>query len=102
MKFPNIGWGISKAFLALWPILLLPGVMSLAASPRGWWRTCTSSWFAAFLCTSVWYPMLIALMAWVVLPLARTRNEGLARGLGWLPAAVMVLTGVLAWTFEGG
>jgi hypothetical protein len=94
MKF---GWQISKALLALWPILLVPGLMSLAPSTSGLWSTCTRSWFTGFLCTSVGYPLLLALFAWGVLPLVRPRHESLAAWLGWLPATLLVVPFLVAW-----
>lgn len=96
MKLLQHGWRVSTALLALWPILLLPGLMSLAASTSGFWRTCTRSWFTGFLCTSVYYPLLIAVLAWVVLPWVRARDAGLAHWLGWFPALLLSLTFALA------
>ena len=93
----TLGWRISKGLLALWPLLLLPGLMSLAASTRSLWSTCTHSWFTGFLCTSGFYPVLLGLLAWVVLPLARARDGRLADLLGWLPATLLSFTFLLAW-----
>ena len=101
MKWMNAGWGLSKVLLVLWPILLVPGLMSLAASTAGFWATCTRSWFTAFLCTSVYYPALLAGLAWGLLPWARQRSAALAAWLGWLPAVLLASTFLLAqWRGE--
>lgn len=96
MNWTGIGWKLSKGLLLLWPILLFPGLMSLAASTRGLWSTCTYSWFTGFLCTSVFYPVMVALLAWGILPAVRARDARLAGWLGWLPALLLALTFLLA------
>ena len=97
MNWATLGWRISKGLLWLWPLLLLPGLMSLAASTSGLWKSCTHSWFTGFLCTSVFYPVWVAVLAWIILPFVRVRSGPWADRLGWVPALLLVVPFLLAW-----